>query len=115
MVNDAVALRDGSSHKAKPEDLDDSATGVRHREVEKERRDASHGTLRRMSFFFKAPPRSLSRNKVLFFGEPAILTSNRLVTYHDYSSHYVYHVWRRSVRRRWLRHPLAQAVDSFSL
>ncbi|KAF9644668.1 hypothetical protein BDM02DRAFT_884535 [Thelephora ganbajun] len=67
MVNDTVALRDGSSRETKPEDLDDSAKGAQHRRVEKERRDASHETLGRVSLFFKAPPRSLSRNKVLFF------------------------------------------------
>ena len=83
MVNDAAALRDGSSREAKPEDLNDSAKGVQHRKVEKERRDASHETLRRMSFFFRAPPKSLSRNKVLFFGESATSNSNRLVTYHN--------------------------------
>ena len=70
MVNDTVALRDGPSNKAKPEDLDDSAEWVQHRRVEKERRDASHETLGRISFFFKAAPRSLSRNEVLFFGKP---------------------------------------------
>ena len=87
--NDTVALRYGSSRKAKPEDLDDSARGVRHMEVEKERRDAAHEALRRMSFFFKAPPRLLSRNKVLFFGESTTFISNRIVTYHDCSGHYV--------------------------
>ena len=76
MVNDTVALRDGPSKKGKPEDLDNSAKGVRRRRVEKERRDASHETLKRISFFFEAPPRSLSRNEVLFFGESTALISN---------------------------------------
>ena len=76
MVNDTAALRDGPSKKGKSEDLDNSAKGVRRRRVEKGRRDASLETLKRMSFFFKAPPRSLSRNEVLFFGESNALISN---------------------------------------
>ena len=76
MVNDAVSLRDGPSNETKPEKLDGSAKGVQHRKVERERRDASHETLGRMSFFFKASPKSLSRNQVLFFGELTTLTSN---------------------------------------
>jgi hypothetical protein len=113
-VNDAVALRNGPSNESKPEDLDHSVEGARHRRAEKERRDASHETLGRISLFFKAPPRSLSRNQVLFFGELTTLISNRLVTYHAYSSHHVSRVWRRSVRRRRLRHRIAQAVDNFN-
>lgn len=114
MVNDTVALRGGPSIKANPENLDDSAEGVRHRRVEKERRDASHETLGRMSFFFKALPRSLSRNEVLFFGKPTNLISDRSIAYHNHPSHHVSRVWRRSIRRR-LRHRVAQAVDNFNL
>lgn len=92
MVNDAVALRDGPLKKAKPEDLDESAEKGRHRKVEKKRRATSHETLGGMSFFFKAPPRSLSRNKVLFFGKSNTLIPKRLTTYHSYSSHHISHV-----------------------
>ena len=114
MTNDAAALRDGPSSKTKPEDLDESAKRVQHRRGEKRRRDASHETLKRMSFFFKAPPGSLSRNEVLFFGESNYLTSNRLVTYHGDSSHHLSPVWRKSVRRRRVRHRIPQVLNSFN-
>ena len=114
MINDAAALLDGPSNETKQEDLDDSEKGVQRRRTEKGRRDASHETLKRMSYFFKAPPRSLSRNKVLFFGESTALTPNRLITYYGCSSNHLSPVWRRSARV-WVRHCTPKTVDNFNL